>query len=605
MGSPPLAPLALTDLFACALPQPPGALSVVSLGPNKGYVLVAMLRAWAGQSAKIATIDPTPLIEGANQARLGVIPDAGAAGPFDAAVPAGSLAPCTVLGATELSGALPASWTPGPAWPDGVPYVDGGVNLADAEPSLGPGCTSPLEGGTAPAPPGADGGIPFAMGPAPSPSPNAMTMRTDVPVLYVSDGAVPVVHVIDLSDPTSPREEPPLLATSLQQPTRRVSVGPIAISPPTHDFHVYLYAGDTDNGSLMVYDVTDPASASRSPMVRPHAELNPFQPPDRIAFSSPVAALSFVTHDWPLPQQSEGANPVHQLTGLLCDPSPNAHPDGGAFVAGSDGEGLGAYYRADQTGIIQAGATVTTFPTRLRGVFGFATLSSGTIVAIDVDDWDAPCRRPDPMALGGQDGASPDRSTCPSRRRRVRRTSTRTTCRSRTTRSSATRRGDDARSPSSRCRAEPAAIAVPPHQRPDARRLRAADHGWNAALRLDRRALVEWRRRRAAVPAALADAAAHGLGRPHVRPEPGRARARGARLGAHAAGDDGAPACPTRRRRRVALLVRGPDDVREPGLDRDVRGGAAHGGAKSRSICPRATATRRSRWRRPSRTPAP
>ena len=33
-------------------------------------------------------------------------------------------------------------------------------------------------------------------------------------------------------------------------------------------------------------------------------------------------------------------------------------------------------------------------PTRLRGIFAFATLSNGQTVAIDVDDWDAPCRRP-------------------------------------------------------------------------------------------------------------------------------------------------------------------------------------------------------------------
>ena len=41
------------------------------------------------------------------------------------------------------------------------------------------------------------------------------------------------------------------------------------------------------------------------------------------------------------------------------------------------------------------------FPFRLRGIFAFVTLSNGTIVAVDVDDWDAPCRRPDPMVDGG------------------------------------------------------------------------------------------------------------------------------------------------------------------------------------------------------------
>ncbi len=49
---------------------------------------------------------------------------------------------------------------------------------------------------------------------------------------------------------------------------------------------------------------------------------------------------------------------------------------------------------------MQANGTVENFPTRLRGVFAFATLSNGTVVTIDVDDWDAPCRRPDPMVEG-------------------------------------------------------------------------------------------------------------------------------------------------------------------------------------------------------------
>jgi len=386
-GYPPKPPLALTDLFACSLPQPPQALTVASLGPGKGYVLVAVLRAWGGQPAKVATLDPGPLLAGAgleSDGGPGVVP--------------GSLAGCSVVGATNLSGTLPASWTPGPAWPDGVPYADadGGIDLADAEPSLGAGCVAAATG---------DGGLPLAVGPLSAPAPSAIAVRTDVPLLYVADGAVPEIHVIDLSDPTSPREQAPLLATSLVNPARRVVVGALAVSPPTHDYHRYLYAVDSENGSLMVYDVTDPASTSRVPMQRPHAELNPFVPADRIAFSSPVATLSFVTHDWPLPSQTEGSNPVHTYTGLQCNPNPNAHPDPTTFVEGDAGEGLGAYYRADQVGIIQAGAAVTNFPFRLRGVFAFVTLSTGTIVAIDVDDWDAPCRRPDPMQAGTMTGA--------------------------------------------------------------------------------------------------------------------------------------------------------------------------------------------------------
>ena len=379
-----LPPLTLPELFACALPQTPQALTVAVVDTAPGYVLVAVLREWQGQPAKIAIIDPTALLEGAG------LDDAGPG------VEAGTLTACKVIGATDFSGSLPPSWTVGAPWPDGVPYVDGGIDLSDAEPSLGPGCVGPA------GPTLVDGGLlPLAVGPPSAPSPTGVTLRTDVPLLYVADGAVPMIHVIDLSDPTAPREQPPLLATSMTEPARRVVVGALALSPPTHDFRRYLYATDSENGSLMVYDVTDPANTSRTPMLRPHAELNPFTPPDRIAFSSPIATLAFVQHDWPLPSPTGGSSPVQTYTGLLCNPNPNAYDEKTAtFIPGDGGIGLGGYYRADQSTVIQPGSTVTNFPTRLRGVFAFVTLSTGTIVTIDVDDWDAPCRRPDPMEPG-------------------------------------------------------------------------------------------------------------------------------------------------------------------------------------------------------------
>jgi hypothetical protein len=224
------------------------------------------------------------------------------------------------------------------------------------------------------------------------PHPTSKVLRDDVPVLYVADDALPVIHVIDLSDPTAPQELPPLLATSLGEPTRRVSVRGLAVSPPTRDYKRYLYAIDSEAGTLMVYDVTvAKPSAPATPLVRPHAELNPFAAPDRIVFSAPVATVAFVQHDWPLLLPGD---PNHAYQGLLCNPNPNAHPADKMY---SD---LGAYYRASQVTTIQPqGGTVQGLPYRLRGVFAFATLSNGNIVTIDIDDWDAPCRRPDPMAI--------------------------------------------------------------------------------------------------------------------------------------------------------------------------------------------------------------
>src|SRR5262249_25601613 len=120
------------------------------------------------------------------------------------------------------------------------------------------------------------------------------------PIFYVADAALPIVHVIDLSDPTHITELAPLLATSVDQPARVGTVGQLAVSPPTREYKRFLYAIDRVDGSLMVFDVTDPVNGPRTPMLRPHPELDPFQPSDRISFSAPVASVAFVRHDWPL-----------------------------------------------------------------------------------------------------------------------------------------------------------------------------------------------------------------------------------------------------------------------------------------------------------------
>lgn len=351
------APLRLTDLPACALPQPPQALAMAAAANAPGYVVVAMLRAWAGMPARIVTVDPTPML---------------------GAAPAGAFAPCSIVGVTGLATKLPASWAAGAAWPDGVPYADAG-DLRDAEPSLGAQCASASDAGAA------DASHPMAFGPLDDPRPTSMAIRDDVRVLYVGDDALPIIHVVDLSNPASPRELEPLLATSVAEPARRVSVGAIAISPSTSAFARWLYAVDSKDGSLMVYDVTDPAKSPRTPLVRPHPELAPLQPVDRLRFVAPVATVAFVQHDWPY-TIFDDAGASHAYEGVVCNPNPN--------VASTD---KGYAYRADQVGRIQTNAIVENLPARLRGVFAFATLSNGTIVAIDVDDRDAPCRRPDPM----------------------------------------------------------------------------------------------------------------------------------------------------------------------------------------------------------------
>src|SRR5262249_33726964 len=153
---------------ACALPQPPAALKAVSLG-NDRYAIVAMLRAWAGAPAAIAAIDPSPLIAGAGDAGGGVTP--------------GSLTPCKVLGATALAPSVPPTFTPGPFGQDGVPYVDGGVDISDAGPALVGTCGTAAPDGGAGAGTG-DAGLPIAVLPGSEPHPTNMVVRDDAPIAY-------------------------------------------------------------------------------------------------------------------------------------------------------------------------------------------------------------------------------------------------------------------------------------------------------------------------------------------------------------------------------------------------------------------------------------
>ncbi len=324
----------------------------------------------------------------------------GAPGLSDAQAPADASASLNAQPDTQgvaSDAAESADGGPGDATPSSPGSVDGGSMEAMA---LGASADA-----------GAAQGISgLSFGPLSGPRPTSMVLRDGAsPIAYVADATIPVIHVIDLTDPAHPREVSELLAISQAQPTRRVSVGGLALSPTTRDYKRYLYAIDSSDGSLMVFDVTDPIPVPFTPpLQRPHAELNPFVPRDRIAFAAPVAAVSFAYNEWPLPLQGDAA--AQAPTGLLCNPNPNARPDGGAPGSGA---AAGAFYCADQAVIINPqGTLVQGFPQRLRGWFGFAVLTNGNVEVIDLDDWDAPCRRPDPMTpitrTGALDFPEPD-----------------------------------------------------------------------------------------------------------------------------------------------------------------------------------------------------
>ena len=441
----PTPPLRLTDLPTCRLPQRPQALGVARLtSPGPGmpsYVVVALLSASNGGSARIVTIDPRPF--------SGSSGDAG--GP-PALIP-GVLAACTILGQTVFTPGVPNVQASTVTWPDGVPFADAGDPPSDY-PSLSPSCGASTGGGGSPLPAGGDAGgedggdaaigdgggdaatgdggddgggddgggaagVDAAIslgsdasaytGPSANlPLPMTLVVRDDAPVAYVGDGALPLVHVIAFDGTANPSEATQYVATSVVNPSRTTTIGAIALSPPTSDRRRYLYAVDKFDGTIVVFDATAPvpSPAPGTPLLRPHAALDPFMAPDRIALSAPVTSLTFATHDWPLvPPQvcTNGSGCVtnpnlnNAFTGLLCNPNPNAIADAGT---GFIDAGLGGYYRADFTSTIQPqGSGIPGFPTRLRGVFAFATLSNGNLITVDVDDWDAPCRRPDPMQV--------------------------------------------------------------------------------------------------------------------------------------------------------------------------------------------------------------
>ncbi len=370
-------PMVLTSWPACALPEEPGAITIVphpERGANEApYDVVVALPGREGRDGggKLLVLDPRPFARGA-----GLDTSAG-----DAVAP-GSLAACPVVGAIRLDASAPARLAPSRTWPNGVEH--GVVDTSTVAPPVAVGCTAfaPTD--------------PLTVAFAPGARSAAGAIERDGNRLFVADEALPLVHVIDVSNPTEPVEREPLVLTKSRKSTRAFGVPAIALGPVTRRYTRPLYAVDGEDGSLAVFDIDDTTGReAQQPMRRPNPEFNPAQPVDRVAFSSPIRTLAMARHDVPVDTTAAG-DLVASATGLLCNPSPNALDANGAY------RDLGAAYRANDPN-----ARVALGPTRLRGVFGFVGLASGQVVILDIEDWDAPCRRPDPMDAASNLAASP------------------------------------------------------------------------------------------------------------------------------------------------------------------------------------------------------
>jgi hypothetical protein len=193
--------------------------------------------------------------------------------------------------------------------------------------------------------------------------------------LYLADQGAPVVHVVDAASPCALAELPPLLPVSFEDPARVVTTSRLAVSPLTSSGKRFVYAIDEldqPSASIMAFDVS-PGSQDRTPIVRPGSTRVPFEPPDRVRLGGPAADVTFALRDLPL----EDLDTHVAVEGVLCDPDPTLSTQ----LASTRYRPASDFSRGAR-------------PRLLRGLFALVVLTSGQVVVIDVDDFDAPCRRP-------------------------------------------------------------------------------------------------------------------------------------------------------------------------------------------------------------------
>ncbi len=193
--------------------------------------------------------------------------------------------------------------------------------------------------------------------------------------LYVADTSAPVIHVIDTGSVCGLSELPSLLPMSMREPERVVTTRKVAVSPLTPLGRRYLYAIDAEDqpgASVMAFDVS-PGSVDPTPIVRPGSPEQPNEKPDRLSVGSSARDITFAYRDIPYVDESTG---VAQF-GTLCDPTPAVSARSPAGMARPNDD-----------------YTIGARPGLLRGLFGFILLTNGSIAVVDVEDFDAKCRRP-------------------------------------------------------------------------------------------------------------------------------------------------------------------------------------------------------------------
>lgn len=359
----------LTTWPACSLPSAPGAM-VMLIDPADAE---GRVRRSCGESYVEQSSLPEPVSSTRDECAVNLLDEAGPRGMRKLVVALPNEGRLVVLDAQALLDREPGSYSS--CLSDDVlvgeaPIFEGEVALAVDLPAevtqalpddlVVAGCTEPTA----------------RYGPFPTDvAPRPAGMASQDGMLLVADRATPAVHVVDAHDPCSLTELAPLVATSFEQPERVVTTSRVALSPRTADGRRFAYAVDElgdEQASIMVFDLT-PGVVSRTPLVRPGSVDAFLEPPDRIEFGSPVKDVAFALFDQPEPDVATGVGTV----GTLCDPDPRA-----------SSTSIGASYRSSNDFVTGAA------PRKLRGLFGYALLGSGSLALIDIEDFDAPCRRP-------------------------------------------------------------------------------------------------------------------------------------------------------------------------------------------------------------------
>lgn len=347
----------VTSFAACRLPSAPGELTVLIEPPSADGVVSA-----ACGSTDAEESNP-PGADASRDCPADLTTEDGPRGRRKLVVSLPDLGQLVVLDAQTILDAAPGSFGPCQIEHtlDLASDVDPSARRQTIPPELeAPGCsiTYPAH----PEPPAA-----FAARPA--------GFAAEGSRLYVADEGVPLIHVLDTSSACGLTELPPLLPMAFNDPERVVYTSRLAASPLTPSGKRFVYAIDKTDlpPSVMAFDVSE-SSTDRTPIVRRGSVRALFEPPDRIQFNAPAGDVAFALRDLPL------ADPVTGVAqaGVHCDPNPDPAVN----------ESAAALYRpnSDQT----QGAR----PRLLRGLFGLVMLTNGLVTVIDVDDFDAPCRRP-------------------------------------------------------------------------------------------------------------------------------------------------------------------------------------------------------------------